>query len=129
MAHYETELATAILERAQQCGNVCGVVLPVAIERHDPVRVCGPHAVEYGHALPATDVVTQESDLRHRRVANGRETFDGCIAARVIDKDDLELTTCCERLANLTRQSLDVARFITHGNDDAHDERLLYRPT
>ena len=105
-------------EQAEHPGDLDGVVLPVAVEHHDPVASAARKPRREGGRFTLTAVQTNAANTSVGRLES-RDFLPRGIGGAIIDKEQFPGdANGVERGADLGDQRGDVARLITHGNDE-----------
>ena len=105
-------------EQAEHAGDLDGVVLPVAVEHHDPVCLAfrKPRREGGRFALPTFEANAADTSVGH---CQGLDLRPRAIGGAIIDEEQFPgEARGVERGADLGDQRGDVARLITHGNDE-----------
>ena len=105
-------------QQAEHAGDLDGVVLPVAVEHHDPVcsafRKPGREGRRF--ALPTFQANAVDTSVGH---GQGLDLRPRAIGGAIIDKEQFPgEASGVERGVDLGDQRGDVASLITHGNDE-----------
>ena len=106
----------------QECGNVRGIVLSIAVQRGHPVRARGLEAgVERGALAAALAVPQDPQELVARKRL--RKHLQGVVRATVVDDDEFVLDPRIQGALDLVDQGRKAGSFVVSGDDDTqvHD--------
>ena len=104
------------MKRGKHFGNVGGVVLTVAVQRHDDAGAGCAHAAAQSPTLPGIAAVPDDAQHRNFRF-QFQEPRQGIVRRAVVDEHNLDIFLS-DRTNNLSRQGRHILRFIFHRHDD-----------
>ena len=119
MAHHQRarRIVPSVPEYGEKAWNVRWIVLPIAIERRDPLAARVGDSRMDCRALP---VCLAMSNHPHTPISTGerRQTVERVVGARVIDENHLVVDVSVERAVELGRERKHIALLVVHRDHD-----------